>query len=111
MSASGSCGLYTYEQLTLPGFLDMLSVHDNNGGKIMAKNLMLDGWEIGFSRDVLIAELERGAEELETAFNVSFAYDAAEAAVFLREDLDEIVAGWEGSENGLAFVKAFAEKF
>lgn len=76
----------------------------------MASNLMVNGWEIGFSRDVLVAELER-AGEYDMAFNVSFVNTAAEAATMLREELDPIIAQWKGTENGLKFVRRFAEKF
>lgn len=75
----------------------------------MASNLMVNGWEIGFSRDVLVAELER-AGEYDMAFNVSFAIDSADAAEMLRaEEID--YSGWTGTENGLKFVRRFAEKF
>lgn len=42
----------------------------------MASNLMVNGWEIGFSRDVLVAELELAGES-DMAFNVDFASSAA----------------------------------
>lgn len=76
----------------------------------MASNLMMNGWEIGFSRDVLVAELERAGES-DMAFNVDFANSAAEAAMMLREELDPILSDWKGTENGLKFVRRFAEKF
>jgi hypothetical protein len=76
----------------------------------MALDLMVNGWEIGFSRDVLVAELERAGES-DMAFNVSFTYDAAEAAAMLKEEFDRIVSDWKGTENGLKFVRRFAEKF
>lgn len=76
----------------------------------MASNLMVNGWEIGFSRDVLVAELER-AGEFDMAFNVSFSMDAADAAEMLRTEIDPIISQWKGTENGLKFVRRFAEKF
>ena len=76
----------------------------------MASNMMVNGWEIGFSRDVLVAELERAGES-DMAFNVDFANDAADAASMLREELDIICSEWKGTENGLKFVRRFAEKF
>lgn len=75
----------------------------------MASNLMVNGWEIGFSRDVLVAELERAGES-DAAFNVSFAMNTDDAAQMLRnEDID--YSDWQGTENGLNFVRRFAEKF
>lgn len=71
---------------------------------------MMNGWEIGFSRDVLVAELER-AGEYDMAFNISFALDAADGATMLRTEIDPILAQWKGTENGLKFVRRFAEKF
>jgi hypothetical protein len=75
----------------------------------MASDLMVNGWEIGFSRDVLVAELERAGEH-DMAFNVDFAIDAADAARMLREESPDY-SGWQGTENGLKFVRRFAEKF
>lgn len=76
-----------------------------------AKDLMLNnGWAIGFSKDVLIAALERGGCE-DMAFNVAFANDAAEAAAFLRSDIFSLTDDWEGSEADITFIEAFAHRF
>ena len=77
----------------------------------MASSLMVDGWEIGFPKDVLVASLERGNTATDCDFNVSFAYDAAEAAIFVRQDLDDILDNWNGSDQDLAFILAFARRF
>lgn len=77
-----------------------------------ANGLMMlpNGWAIGFSKDVLIAALERGNRG-DMAFNVTFADNAAEAAEMLRTDIFGLTDDWEGSEPDRDFVEAFAHKF
>ena len=77
-----------------------------------ANGLMMlpSGWAIGFSKDVLMAALERGNRG-DMAFNVAFAGNAAEAAEMLRTDIFGLTDDWEGSESDRDFVEAFAHKF
>lgn len=78
----------------------------------MAKFPLINGWEIGWSKNVLIASIERGGDtETNAAFNVAFAEDAAEAANFLEEDIDRIARNWKGSEQDLEFIFAFVRRF
>jgi hypothetical protein len=73
---------------------------------------LVDGWEIGWSRDVLIAAIERGGDtETNAAFNVAMAHDAAEAASFLEEDIDRITRNWKGDEQDLEFIYNFIKRF
>lgn len=78
----------------------------------MAKLHLINGWEIGFSKDVVVASLERGGAG-DAAFNVTFAYDAAEAAIFVRDAIEKFgfEADWEGSDRDLEFIKAFAYRY
>lgn len=78
----------------------------------MANLPLVNGWEIGFSKDVVVATLEKGGAG-DASFNVAFAYDAAEAAIFVREALEQwdFEEAWGGSPEGLAFVKAFAYRY
>lgn len=76
-----------------------------------AKDLMLsNGWAIGFSKDVLMAALERGGEH-DRVFDVEFALDAADAAAILREDLFTITDNWKGSEADIRYIEAFVSNF
>ena len=78
----------------------------------MAKLPLVNGWEIGWSRDVLVAAIERGGDTGTNAdFNVSFAVDAVEAAEFLEQDIDKITLNWEGSEQDLEFIYNFIRRF
>lgn len=79
----------------------------------MAKQFpLIGGWEIGFSQDVVQAALERGGAG-DAAVNVAFAYDAPEAAIFVRDALEKwsFEEEWEGTEQDLAFIKAFAYRY
>lgn len=77
----------------------------------MAKLPLIDGWEIGWSRDVLIACLERGNTETNADYNVAFAIDANDAANCLEGDIDLIVRSWKGTEADLEFVCNFVRRF
>lgn len=78
----------------------------------MAKFPLIDGWEIGWSQDVLIAAIERGGDtETNAVFNVSFATDAAEAANFLEEDIDTMTRNWKGDDRDLEFIFNFIKRF
>ena len=73
---------------------------------------LIDGWEIGWSKDVLIACIERGGDtQTNAAFNVSFAMNAAEAANFLEEDIDAITRNWNGNDRDLEFLYNFIRRF
>jgi hypothetical protein len=78
----------------------------------MAKFPLIDGWEIGWSKDVLVASIERGGDtETSAAFNVAFAEDAAEAAAFLEKDIDALARNWKGNDRDLEFIFAFVKRF
>jgi hypothetical protein len=89
-------------------FVKQQKERDMADGKMM----LPDGWEIGWSRDVLIASIERGGDTGTNAvFNVSFAEDAAEAANFLEEDIDEMTRNWKGNDRDLEFIYNFIRRF
>ena len=70
------------------------------------------GWEIGFSRDVLIAALERGdGGDTGLDFDVAMAQDAEEAAYFLREKENPLISCWKGSKEDLDFIIAFMTRY
>lgn len=77
----------------------------------MAKLPLVNGWEIGWSRDVLVAALERGDSATNASYNVALAYDAKEAAHFLEEDIDAITSHWEGNDTDLEFIFNFVRRF
>lgn len=78
----------------------------------MAKMPLVNGWEIGWSRDVLMAAIDRGGDtETNASFNVAFATDAAEAANFLEEDIDKMTRNWKGNERDLEFILTFIVRF
>lgn len=77
----------------------------------MAKLPLVNGWEIGWSRDVLVASIERGDTATNAAFNVALAYDANEAAHYLEKDIDAIARNWEGTDTDLEFIFNFVKRF
>lgn len=78
----------------------------------MAKLPLVNGWEIGWSRDVLLACIKRGGDtETNAEFNVAFASDAADAANCLEEDIDRIARNWQGTDTDLEFIFNFVRRF
>lgn len=77
----------------------------------MAKLPLINGWEIGWSQDVLVAALERGDSATNASFNVALAYDAHEAAHYLEKDIDAIASHWEGNDADLEFIFNFVKRF
>ena len=78
----------------------------------MAQFPLVNGWEIGWSKDVLLAAIERGGDtETNAEFNVEFATDAAEAANFLEEDIDTMTRNWKGNDRDLEFIFNFIKRF
>lgn len=78
----------------------------------MAKLPLINGWEIGFTQDVVVASLERGGMD-DTAIDVDFAEDATEASVVVRDALERysFEEEWDGSDEDLAFLKTFAYRY
>jgi hypothetical protein len=72
---------------------------------------LIDGWEIGWSKDVLVACLERGGDITGSDFNVGMSSTAEEAAQYLEQEIDVIDDHWNGNDRDLEFIHNFIKRF
>lgn len=67
-------------------------------------------WDKHISRTEIIDILNHGDKETNMGFNVAWAYDAAEAAEFIQQEVDKIVRHWHGSPQELDIVLNFVSR-
>ena len=66
---------------------------------------------IGYPLDTTAKLLDDFSPDTNTGFDVRCAYDHEEAAGFIAADFDNIVAGWTGTDEGLAYLRGFLRAF
>lgn len=68
------------------------------------------GWDRKVSRRNLTELLDRCSAATNASYNVAFAYDAEEAAIFINREIEDIINFWTGTAEELALVTAFLQR-